>query len=291
MNPATGDFYETATDLALPGAGLPLEFTRTYDAQAAQAEVSAGTAAPPLGYGWAYNLGMSLTATATTATVTEEDGSQLAFTSYDSGTSPAWCTSSTNFCSEAPRVEATLNENSGGTWSYVRTLGTPTTFTFSSSGALTEIADEQGDTLTSSAYSPSGGQTACPSADTCTAWTSSASGRELVLAYNSSGELTSVFDANSTLAATFAYSGSGCSTWSGSETPDLCEATRSRQHRRELHLRLGQLSCRPRLRHADPYAGGGVGTPLTSTTLPGRSPSRRSVGGGHNPFVRGDELH
>ena len=107
----------------------------------------------------------------------------------------------------------------------MRTLGTPTTFTFSSSGALTGVADEEGDTLSSSAYSPGTGQTACPSGDTCTAWTSSASGRELVLAYNSSGELAAVFDANSTLVSTFAYSGTGCSSWSGSETPDLCKAT------------------------------------------------------------------
>jgi RHS repeat-associated protein len=222
---ATGDFYENATDLSLPGAGIPLSFSRSYDAQSAQEEVSAGTPAPPLGYGWADNLGMTLTATATTATVTEDNGAQVAFASYVSGTSPAWCTAATNFCSTAPRVEATLNQNEGGTWTFVRTLGSPTTFTFSSSGALTEVADEQGDTLSSSGYSPSGGQTACPSGDTCTAWTSSASGRELVLAYNSSGELSSVFDANSTLAANFAYSGSGCSTWSGSETPDLCRAT------------------------------------------------------------------
>ena len=36
VDAATGDFFETATDLSLPGAGLPLEFTRTYDAQSAQ---------------------------------------------------------------------------------------------------------------------------------------------------------------------------------------------------------------------------------------------------------------
>ncbi len=50
-------------------------------------------------------------------------------------------------------------------------------------------------------------------------------GAELVLAENSSGRLLEVFDANSSLAATFAYSGTGCSSWSGSQTPDLCTAT------------------------------------------------------------------
>jgi RHS repeat-associated protein len=225
VDPATGDFYETATDLRLPGAGVRLEFSRTYDAQTAQAEVAAGTPTPPLGYGWAYNLGMVLTATASTATVTEEDGSQLSFSPYVAGTSPAWCTSATNYCSSAPRVGATLNHNANGTWAFVRTMGAQTTFGFSSAGALTSITDSQGDTLTESVYSPGGGQTPCPSGDSCTAWTSSASGRTLVLAVDSSGQLVSVFDANSTLAATFSYTGTSCSPWTGSQAPDLCGAT------------------------------------------------------------------
>jgi RHS repeat-associated protein len=225
--PATGDLVETATDLSLPGAGVPLSFTRTYDAQVAQSEAAAATPAPSLGYGWADNFAMSLAYSSLTgtATVTEENGAQIAFTPYVLGTSPAWCTSAANFCSTAPRVEATLNQNSGGTWTFVRYVGSQTTFTFSSAGDLTEIADAEGDTLSSSAYSPVSGQAACPSGDTCTVWTSSASGRELVLAVNSSGQLTSVFDANSTLAVSFAYSGTGCSTWSDSEVPDLCTAT------------------------------------------------------------------
>ena len=235
---------------------------------------------------------MALTATATTATLTEENGAQLAFTSYVSGTSPAWCTSATKFfCSTAPRVEATLNYNSGGTWSFVRTLGTPTTFTFSSSGALTEVADEQGDTLSLSAYSPGTGQTACPSGDTCTAWTSSASGRELVLAYNSSGELASVFDANSTLAADFTYSGSGCSTWSGSESPDLCSATDPGALVSSCRLRLGQLGRRPGLRHAHRHTAGSIrGDHQHLQHLRPSHPTDEPVWGSHHPFIYRDEL-
>ena len=104
INPATGDVYQSATEVSLPGAGVPLAFTRTYDAQAAQAEVTAGAAAPALGYGWSDNLGMSLAynSTTQTATVTEENGAQVVFTAYVSGTSPGWCTAATNFCSAAP---------------------------------------------------------------------------------------------------------------------------------------------------------------------------------------------
>ncbi len=226
IDTATGDFSDSATDMNLPGAGVPLDFTRTYDAQGAQAEVTAGQAAGPLGYGWSDNLGMSLSYNSGTqvATVTEENGAQTTFNKYVSGSANGWCSSSYNFCAAAPRIESTLNQNTNGTWTYTRLIGSTQTFTFSSSGVLTSIADAAGDTLSSSAYSPGSGQTACPGSATCTAWTSSASGREMVLAINSSGQLVEVFDANSSLAASFAYSGSGCSSWSGSETPDLCSA-------------------------------------------------------------------
>ena len=179
VDTATGDFSDSATDVTLPGAGIPLDFTRTYDAQAAQAEVTVGLTAGPLGYGWSDNLGMSLSydSSTETATVTEENGAQTTFNEYVSGSANPWCSTSENFCAGTPRIEATLNHNTGGTWTYTRLLGTPETFTFSSSGVLTEVADAGGDTLTSAAYSPGTGQTACPSGDTCTAWTSSASGR------------------------------------------------------------------------------------------------------------------
>ena len=226
---ATGDFTESHTDISVPGAGVPLDFTRTYDAQSAQAEVTNGSPLPPLGYGWSDNLAMSVAydSSTQTATVTEENGAQTTFNPYVSGTSPAWCTGVTNFCASAPRIEATLNHNTDGTWTYVRTTGSSAqeTLTFSSAGALTSVADAAGDTLAASSYSPSSGQTACPSGDSCQVWTSSASGRQLVLDTNSSGQLASVFDPDAGQSVTFAYSGTGCSSWSGSETPDLCSVT------------------------------------------------------------------
>lgn len=225
INTATGDATTAGTDLRLPGAGVPLAFTRTYDAQAAQTEINGGSSVPALGYGWSDNLGMTVAYNSTTgtATVSEASGAQTTFTAYQAGTSPAWCSGSTNFCPTAPRFEASLNQNTGGGWTFVRDTDPPTTYTFGSSGVLTTITDTAGNTLTEAAYSPSGGQTACPIGDICTAWTSSASGRELVLATTTSGQLTAVFDANSTLQASFSYSGTGCSTWS-TGAPDLCQA-------------------------------------------------------------------
>jgi RHS repeat-associated protein len=218
VDTSTGDFSETNTNLSIPGAGVPLTFTSTYDAQEAQSEEANSAPAGPLGYGWADNLNMSVAYNSSTqiATVTEENGAEITF-------SP--CSGSTNFCPQSPRIEATLNQNTGGSWTFVRTLGNPVAFSFSSSGVLTQITDSGGDSLTSSSYSAGSGQTACPSGDTCTAWTSSASGREMVLAVNSAGQLVEVFDAYTTLAASFAFSGSGCTSWGSGQTPDLCSAT------------------------------------------------------------------
>ena len=226
VDTGTGDLYTSAPDLSLPGAGVPLVFSRTYDAQASQAEVAAGSAAPALGFGWSYNLGMSLAYNSSNqnATVTEEKGAQQTFTPFVSGSSPAWCNSSSNYCSPAPRVQSTLNHNGDGTWTYTRATGGQRIFKFNMSGSLTSMADAFGNTLTSSTYSAGSGQTACPSGDICTGWTSSASGRELVVAVNGSGRLASVFDANSTLAANFIYTGGGCTTWGSGQTADLCSA-------------------------------------------------------------------
>jgi len=235
LDPSTGDDFDTVTDVSLPGAGLPLAFIRTYDAQAAQAEEASGSTTPPLGYGWADNLGMNVVynSATETATVTEENGSQLTFVASPalSDSAPyAWCPpTSTDFCATSPRVAATLNQNSDGSWTFTRTSGHQETFTFNSAGALAGMADPAGDTITPAIYSPGSGQTACPTGATCTAWSSypggsSSAARELVLAVNSTGQLTEVFDANSSLAASFTYAGSGCSSWGTGKPTDLCRA-------------------------------------------------------------------
>jgi RHS repeat-associated protein len=248
INIATGDYYDTETDLTIPGAGIPLTFNRTYDASAAQAEESSSASAGPLGYGWTDNLNMSVSYNSGTgvATVTQANGSQLTFQYYAEGaTEPigsggaTWCPSDATagvFCPTAPRYLATLTGASGGTggpWTFVNDAKSPITYSFSSSGVLTEIADASGDTLASTTYSPGAGQAACPSGDTCVAWASTPAGEStpsavLVEAFNSSSQLVSVFDAASGAAsaqkATFSYTGTGCSTWSGTPA-DLCSVT------------------------------------------------------------------
>jgi len=228
VDAATGDNYSTATDLTVPGAGVPLTFTRTYDAQSAQAEITAGASAGPLGFGWSYNLGASISYDSSTqvATVTEGNGAQDVFDAYSSSTSPAWCSNATNFCATSPRTIATLNQNGGGSWTLVNNVNSPITSQFDSSGALTAISDAQGDSVTAAPGTPGSGQ--CPSASSfCTVWTSSASGRALTLAFNATGQLTQVADPGGN-AATFCYYTQSCASGApsgGGQATDLYTAT------------------------------------------------------------------
>ena len=180
--PGTGDLVETAEDISVPGAGVALGLSRTYDSGLAQLQVTSSTSPGALGYGWSYNLGMSLSVDDSgVATVDQEDGSQVSFSAYMEGTSPSWCTGSTNYCADQPRTLATLEHNEDGSWTLVRYAGgDKTTFDFSSGGALVEESDQAGDTLSSTSESPGSGACA-EAADSCTVWTSSASGRSVDL--------------------------------------------------------------------------------------------------------------
>ena len=175
----------------MPGAGLPLSFTRTYDAQVAQEQLTADSSPGPLGYGWSYNLAASVAGDALGGPiVTEGNGAQDIF--YYSTSSPAWCSGSTDYCAASPRTSATLNQNEDGSWTLVADVNGQLTYSFNSSGVLTEVTDSQGDSLTASSGTPGSGE--CPSASTsCTIWTSSASGRganvgvQLIRSTHSSG--------------------------------------------------------------------------------------------------------
>ena len=78
---ATGNFWEESTDLVIPGRGVPLRFGRTYNSLAAARD-------GPLGYGWTHTYAMSVSDdpyTPGTKNVTQENGSQVSFTSTQNG--------------------------------------------------------------------------------------------------------------------------------------------------------------------------------------------------------------
>ena len=66
VDPATGDFTESSTDLSIPTYGPALDFTRTYDAQLAEQQTMAGTPGA-FGYGSTDSWASSLSSGAPTA--------------------------------------------------------------------------------------------------------------------------------------------------------------------------------------------------------------------------------
>jgi RHS repeat-associated protein len=238
VDDATGDFYDSTVDLSIPGAGVPLTFSRTYDAEAAQAAEGSGALPGPLGYGWSDTLGMNLSYSTSLgiATITQGNGAQITFRHDAQGTSQQpWCppdAGSDVYCPQAPRYLATLTL-SGSTWTYTTRRSNPVAYTFggATSAPLTAIADQNGDTLTDSPYSSHVGWTSCPTGDTCSAWSSLPAGvsvpiNALVEAFNSNSQLVQVFGAlPGEPSASFGYTGPGCSTWGSGLVVDVCSAT------------------------------------------------------------------
>ena len=162
VDSADGNMYDTATDVSIPGRGVPLAVSRTYNADTA-------SATGPLGHGWVDNLGANLTTSPSTVVLTEENGSETTFT-LSGG---KW--------SAPPRAIATLTHNGDGSWTLVRQA--QQTLTFNNSGQLTAMSDLNGYTTR---YAYSGG--------VLTTVTDS-SGRQLQLGYTG-GLLTTVTDPN-----------------------------------------------------------------------------------------------
>jgi RHS repeat-associated protein len=124
----SGEMSHTFTDLSIPARGYALSVTQTYN------DLNAATDAG-LGYGWWSPLLMTVTQNGTTGitTVTQESGGQAQF--WTSTLQPV-----------APRTQATLVHNGGGTWTYTRNR--TDTFTFNTSGQITSMVDLTGDSLT-----------------------------------------------------------------------------------------------------------------------------------------------
>ncbi len=175
----SGNFTHTFTDVSVPGRGIPLDFTRTYNAQAAAQN-------GPLGYGWtsSYNAALAVDGTTGNVTITQENGSTVAFSPNGSGgfTAPA-------------RVLATLATNPDGSYAYTR-IQDQMHFTFSASGQLLSETDRNG-------YTTHFGYTGSQLTSV-----TDAAGRTLAMAYDGSGRLSSVTDPLSRQ-VTFTYDASG----------------------------------------------------------------------------------
>ena len=185
VNCATGVFWHTFTDLSVPGRGVPLDLTRTYESS------RAGTDGP-FGYGWSNSYGMSLaTDPSGNVTITQEDGSTVTFSPDGSGgfTAP-------------PYVLATLVQNSDGSYTFTRDRG-QNSYGFSAAGRLTSETDLNG-YATTLAYNaagelatvtdPAGRTLAFTYAGPHVATVTGPLGRVYTYSYDASGDLVKVTD-------------------------------------------------------------------------------------------------
>ena len=123
VNTATGGLSESFNDFSIPGRGIALNLSRTYDS------LGAGTDGP-FGFGWASSYGMSLTQANGGVTVNQEGGSSVSFTPSPSG----YTTNS--------RVLASLTLNPDGTFTFERP--DQIRYVFSSRGWLIKEIDRNG---------------------------------------------------------------------------------------------------------------------------------------------------
>jgi RHS repeat-associated protein len=184
VNCATGVFWHQFTDVAVPGRGMALNFSRTYSSSQASTD-------GPLGFGWTDSYDMSLATDASgDATITQEDGSTVTFQPNGAGgfTAP-------------PRVLATLTQNPDGSFTFVRDSN-QTQYNFSATGQLTSEVDRNG-YVTQLTYNSGQLTAVTDSAGRQLAFTYSGShiatmtdpmGRAWSYAYDSSGNLASATD-------------------------------------------------------------------------------------------------
>jgi RHS repeat-associated protein len=193
INTATGALFESATDLAVPGRGFALAYSRTYDTQVA-------SQAGRLGYGWTDGYGMKLAvdssssgplATAGVLALTQENGSIVRYVRNADGSYSA-----------ASRVVATLVRNGDGTFTFTRRA--QGIFSFDATGRLTSERDLNS-YITTLAYDGSGrlstvtepagrALTLAYDANNRVSSVTDTAGRTVTYTYNASGELTTVVD-------------------------------------------------------------------------------------------------
>jgi YD repeat-containing protein len=170
-----GNFYQDYSLISIPGRGVPLDLTLSYNSGLV-GHLS------PVGYGWVDSYGMTLTVSGTQVTVTLANGSAITFTQSGSTyAAPTW-------------AQATLSASGGG-YTFVD-QNDQTTYTFNSSGQVTSETDADG-YVTQLSYSGSELSTV-----------TDAAGRTLTFTYNGSGQLTKVTDPASRTVS-FAYSTGG----------------------------------------------------------------------------------
>lgn len=164
VNVATGNFAFEYTDLVMPGRGLSVAFSRTYN--------SLDGYRGPLGLGWthSYNVFTKENADAS-VTIKHGDGHEDIYLPSSGGA----------YTAQVPGVYETLVKNSGG--DFTLTDKDQNRRQFAANGALVSWSDSNGNALRFS-YDSAGKLTTI----------TDASGRSISLGYDGSGRLTGLVD-------------------------------------------------------------------------------------------------
>jgi YD repeat-containing protein len=126
-------------------------------------------------------------------TVSQPGGAEVTFWPK-SGSCPAdYVAAGTAYCVQAQDEGASLTTVSGVSYTFTPAPG-GTTYTYNWSGQLTGESDTAGDALVVTPSSPAPGTGNCPAAAASCETITSASGRALVLAFNTAGRVTSMTD-------------------------------------------------------------------------------------------------
>jgi RHS repeat-associated protein len=148
---ATGNYYETQSDLAVGGRGVGLDLTRTYNAQAA-----ANGLAGAFGHGWSSSFSDSLVVESSTAMLHQANGSTVPF--VVSGTSyipPAWSQDSLSGSAKigyslvlANQIKYQFEGSTGRLQSVTDRNGNQTKLAYNKAGQLETITDPAGRKIT-----------------------------------------------------------------------------------------------------------------------------------------------
>ncbi len=129
VNTATGNYFTTITDLAVPGRGLAFIFSRSYN--------SADSYNGPLGIGWTHSFNIVLTVNPdSSVSIKEADGGVVAFSPSTGGT----------YSPVTVGIFETLLKNADGSFSL--TEKKQTSFNFSPAGRLISVTDRNNNTQT-----------------------------------------------------------------------------------------------------------------------------------------------
>ncbi len=163
VNTSTGNYVYRATDLAIPGRGMPFSFERTFN--------SLDGNNGPLGYGWTHTYNITLTDNTTDVTVRWGDGKTATWTTSDGTYTPQYGVFDTltkdatyytvklknmtmyRFDATTKLLAAIVDEN-GNTMSFTAsgsnigsvtdTVGRTITFSYDTNSRITAVSDPTG---------------------------------------------------------------------------------------------------------------------------------------------------